>query len=55
MATDNPDLGERPMFVSRYLRISLLAGFSLALSLALLPADKSDAQSNAAPSINVKV
>lgn len=34
------------MFVSRYLRISLLAGFSLMLSLALLPADQSDANSD---------
>lgn len=43
------------MFVSRYLRISLLAGFSLMLSLALLPADQSDAHSNAAPIVAVKV
>ena len=33
------------MFFSRYIRISLLAGFSLLLSLALLPADQSEANS----------
>ena len=36
------------MFFSRYLRISLLAGFSLILSLALLPADQSDVNTSAA-------
>ena len=36
------------MFVSRYLRISLLASFSLLLSLALLPAGQIDANSGMA-------
>ncbi len=43
------------MFFSRYVRISLLAGISLMLSLALLPTDQSDAHSNAGPSVAVKV